>query len=207
MITIHLFILTALALFGAYLAYRFRQPAIYLILACCLFIGASGLWAEGLSPSPSDLCLNNTSEDSLYYPCNHTTIEYEDPFCYGTPDQDSCALYDVDQCQGVPSCTWLIDACTGAPDNCTVVGDYDPTGFKCAIETPGCYWNLGTPTETTVNATCDSVNVTYHYGVCISESNGDPANGWLWSGIFLLLGLALLGGFIAELLPKGDITP
>lgn len=77
--------------------------------------------------------------------------------CLGTPLDDSCAAYNTTQCAGIEGCSWDSQGqnCTGAPTNCSIVGEYDPTGSKCDTETPGCYWVTptpgscaGTPTET-----------------------------------------------------------
>jgi len=75
--------------------------------------------------------------------CNWT-----DAYCWGTPSQETCGNYDQDQCANITGCTWnAIDPyCEGTPDNCTIVGLFDPTGYKCEVETEGCYWS---------NATCN----------------------------------------------------
>jgi len=201
MIYAHLLILIALLLAGMYVAHKARVPALYVILSVLLLLGAVGIWSTGLYPSPGDVCLNNTQEDSLYWPCNHTVYEGTSASCTGQPEPDSCAWYDAQQCADIDGCNWdtMDDECMGTPTvSCGWLYLYDTSGFKCQ-ETPGCLWTPGALTPSVVNATCDSVNVTYNYDYCQVAGKTQPEqNGALWAGTFVMLCLLLLSMGIIE---------
>lgn len=200
MIYIHLLILLALALAGMYTAYKTRIPALYIIVSVALLLAAVGLWTGGIYPAPGDLCLNYTTEDSLYWDCNKTITTTIAGSCFGEPVIDSCSPYTEQQCRDIYNCTWGVQGgCTGTPNvTCVWLGLYDPTGYKCE-ETAGCGWTAGTTETEVVNATCDSVNVSYVYDYCEPLGEAEPeASGAVWSVIFVLLCLLLLGAGIIE---------
>lgn len=70
--------------------------------------------------------------------------------CTGTPSASACLMYNETQCLDLSNCTWDPDlsTCSGTPDNCTMLADYDPTGFKCE-ETWGCLWTNATEANCT----------------------------------------------------------
>lgn len=84
--------------------------------------------------------------------------------CSGTVDNcTQLVSWGKDKCDETVGCAWDVDTyCSGTPTvTCEWLGLYDETGYKCQ-ETVGCLWTNAT--IITVNATCDSVNVTYVYG-------------------------------------------
>lgn len=92
MITIHIYILLALALAGAFVAHRSRLPALYILVAVALLAAAGGVYTTGIFPAPGDLCLVNTTEDSLYWNC---TADYD----YSNASCDSINVtYNYDYC-------------------------------------------------------------------------------------------------------------
>ena len=202
MTPIYLAVLLFLSFVGIYVGFKFRTPAVLIITAVCLFLAGSALWTGGVTPAPSDLCLQSTNESSLYWNCT-TEGGTTGGYCYGDPEPASCAPYTADQCRDIDGCTWDVDNCTGTPTwTCAQLGDYDPTGYKCE-ETVGCAWE--NPVTDYVNATCDSVNVTYRYDYCHAAGLVTPEPQPYWAGIFIMLGLATLGASYAVMLHgKGE---
>ena len=103
MIYLHVLILLALALGGAYVAHKSRLPALYVLLSIALLVAATGVWTQGTYPAPGDLCLNKTIEDSRYWNCTWED-ERTQTIIDGTCDAVNVSyVYDYCEAQGTTS--------------------------------------------------------------------------------------------------------
>ena len=99
MIYLFVYVLLALALAGAYVAYSSKLPALYMLVAVALIVAAAGVWTGGLYPSQADLCLNSTSEDSFYWNCTQEIGRAPDVYAVNGTCDNVTVSYHYDYCQ------------------------------------------------------------------------------------------------------------
>jgi len=76
MILVETLLIFAIGLAGAYVGWRFKMTAMYIITALLILVAAATVWIQGISPAPDEICLTATNETSTQYEayCNVTDL-------------------------------------------------------------------------------------------------------------------------------------